>query len=928
MRKLHIYLSLSLLLISSFSLAQINFLQDEDFSVNLPSKSLIAVGIADVNGDRRDDIIRVKDGEELQVIYIADHLGKFISTTENIELDEAWSMVVANVDNDIRNEILVSRAFKDLQIVKAQSDNSLALHQTIENTRYTQSSSMADINNDGWLDIFVCSDDSESTILRNDGAGNFVKDESLIDLATKASSDGSGNYGSEWTDIDSDGDLDLYISKCKAGVTNPNDPRRINMLFINNGQNQYIEMARDFKLNFGQQSWASSFGDFDNDGDMDGIVVHHEAHHSLLENVDNQFVDRSNQIDDLESYAFQVITRDFDNNGFLDILLTGDADYMLWNQGNFKFETVKNPFTHYQMISLATGDINRDGFLDVLGVYGGNSLNSPGHLNDVLWMNEGNTNHAVSFSLRGVESNKNGVGARISIFGPWGVQMRDVKAGESYSISNSLNVHFGIGSHTVIDKVEVMWPSGQLDVHSIVPADKFYQLTEGSCIIPVKSSEDSSQQLCQGEEIRLKSTLPVSWSDGTLADEMLVKNEGIYFYESDQFGCTVTSPSFFVDMIDDDENVSLLQNTVMACNDEAFHISYVNANGDEEILEIDEDIEGEKQITIPGMCYDGSRTVFFKRAYVPIPEKTSDTVKEGTTKSYTNNGLKWNWYLQDDSAVPFFRGDTIEIPNIEESRLYYIETEQRLEYPSHSGGEYNFTGTNQYSSSRIYGGMYFNVKQESVLEELSVYTDTEGEREIQILNALDELVFSQRVQLTTGRNRLSLHAELPIGNDYFIQTNIEVNAAELGQDSPQLVRSDSGTNYPYQIGDLMTIINSSFGPGYYLYFYDWQVSQPDFICTSDRVAFSIIVEESTAVEDEFSDVRVNIFPNPAIDKLNFDFPDELNLNLVKLVNLQGKVLKQTSGQMYLDLSSIAAGLYVVELHFEDQIVKKQIVIAK
>ena len=100
-----------------------------------------------------------------------------------------------------------------------------------------------DVNNDGWLDIFGCDDVHISDIWGNDGTGSFTDNDGWIDLATAVPSDNSGNYGSVFTDYDCDGDLDLYIAKCRQGVNDPNDPRRINVMYQNDGNNNFTEVA-------------------------------------------------------------------------------------------------------------------------------------------------------------------------------------------------------------------------------------------------------------------------------------------------------------------------------------------------------------------------------------------------------------------------------------------------------------------------------------------------------------------------------------------------------------------------------------------------------------------------------------------------------------------------------------------------------------
>ncbi len=920
-------LLLLFILLSSTTLgAQVKYAQDLKFSKNNASRSLIAVGIADINGDKRDDIIRVKDGKQLEILYIDDHGASFSVNNQSLNYSETWSLAVANLTNDLRNEIVVSRAFSDSYIVKTDADQRILQHQRIPNNAYSQSTSIADIDNDGWLDVFVASDDSKSTILRNDGTGKLIKDENIINLSTRVLSDDSGNYGSEWADIDSDGDIDLYISKCKAGVTNPNDPRRINMLFINDGNHNYTEMAAAYGLNFGQQSWASNFGDLDNDGDLDGIVIQHGSEHTLLENINNQFVDRSVDIDNLTSFAFQVLMRDFDNNGYQDILITGDKDYMLWNQGDFSFDIQESPFVHYNMISMATGDINRDGFLDVLGVYGGNALNAPGHVSDVLWLAEANQNHFVNFALNGSLSNKSGVGARIVIHGPWGTQTREVKAGESYSISNSLNVHFGLADWDTIEKVEVYWPSGQKDVHRNIPSDRFYLLNEGSCISPIKSS--SSPKLICEESIKLESpSMNTMWQDGSQSTTFSVEEEGVYFSFTDDFGCLQLQESSYIRPFD--QSIIQVPDVIMNCNDEPFLLEYSDEFG--EVIQIDRPANNSQSaIEVPTIC--GSKNISINvipvKANLPKPAEQTYQKGDDVTIDSEDNTI-WNWYLNEDSSVPFYRGESLFIADIDTDRKYYVESEQSIKYTSIIGGEKEQIGTSSYSANVIPGQMFFHVHKQLTIEEFTVYTDTPGVRQFEIFDNTDQKVFQVDVDLKEGANIVTLNADLIPGKNYYITTNSVINQENFGYVSPRLERSNQRTNYPYFLDNIMTLVNSNIGPAYYLYFYNIKVRQTDFICKSERIPVNINVELSTAVDEEYSDEAVRIFPNPTADYVTLDFPKSYKIGSVSVFNTLGQRILHFQGDTnYLDVTSLVPGQYIISLNFAEQTIRTQLTIVK
>jgi len=192
-------------------------------------------------------------------------------------------MAVAAVDKNGYKDIV---AGGNGPVVKLMKTNSIATGSTItyvpNSDFFLQNANFGDFNNDGWIDLFCCDDNSASHLYLNSGTGNLVES-NLINFDV-TSSDDSGNYGSVWSDFDNDNDLDLYIAKCRQGVNDPADPRRINVLFVNNGDGSYTERASEFGLNIGWQSWTASFGDIDNDNDFDLLVTNHDFNSQILEN--------------------------------------------------------------------------------------------------------------------------------------------------------------------------------------------------------------------------------------------------------------------------------------------------------------------------------------------------------------------------------------------------------------------------------------------------------------------------------------------------------------------------------------------------------------------------------------------------------------------------------------------------------------------
>jgi hypothetical protein len=117
----------------------------------------------------------------------------------------------------------------------------------------------------------------------------------------------------------------------------------------------------------------------------------------------------------------------------------------------------------------AIGDLNNDGFLDF-------------QTGNTLRINNGNTNKWLKLNLQGIQSNNNGIGARVEIIGAWGKQIRDVHSGEGFKYMSSLNVHFGIGQATAIEQVIIRWPSGIVDIFDNPSPNQTLFVAEGGTL--------------------------------------------------------------------------------------------------------------------------------------------------------------------------------------------------------------------------------------------------------------------------------------------------------------------------------------------------------------------------------------------------------------------------------------------------------------
>lgn len=487
--------------------AQITFVDSTHSLVyeNVSSGSPIA--IADMNGDGLDDLVRLEMASDLRIEYQLLQGGFSGYTFGNLMGNNyEWGICIADVDENGYNDLITGGSNNDLKLLKANATGTTYTQSLLPSPPdppagiFLQACNFADINNDGAIDYFACDDIGLSAPYRGNNAGTFVWDTTLINPYSTIPSDNSGNYGSVWTDYDWDGDLDLYISKCRQGVTDTMDGRRLNLMFENDGSNTFTEVAEEIGLRPFAQSWSTDFGDLDNDGDMDAFVVMHDQISPIYINEPSvlyyndgtdHFIAMNDSAGitadvDAMNLGIQVIMEDFDNDGLLDILVTNrygtGAHRLFWNLGDMQFDHVTGVFPASMTLAIqsaAVGDLNHDGFLDILAGHAGNFNQPNSILDDDLLINQRNANHFISVRTIGDSSHINGIGARMKMVSAIGTQLRDVRSGESYGIMNSLNAHFGLDTATTVDSLLIFWPSGIKDTLLNLPADQFLTIHEG-----------------------------------------------------------------------------------------------------------------------------------------------------------------------------------------------------------------------------------------------------------------------------------------------------------------------------------------------------------------------------------------------------------------------------------------------------------------
>ena len=487
-------LSLSALAVSSLAFAQVTF--SDQTSALMPTSSFHsgnAVGVCDMNNDQKDDIVRASGNTTMYIEYQNAANAVFTEQSFTNGIGDPWGMCVGDVNNDGYNDVLWGDYGNTFILTRATATTYTGLNVTASTTTnfiFVQGCNFADVNNDGNLDAFVCNDVAMPHIYVGDGSGGWTFNQSLMPMATVPSSDNSGNYASIWTDINNDGLIDCQITHCRQGVNNSADARRIDQIFINNGNGTYTQDVTNWtNLRDGAQGWSTAWGDIDNDGDMDAFILNYDVNSKLMINngsgVFTDAISGSGIANTNTIFGENATFQDFDNDGFLDLMISGDHHLVYMNNGNNTFTALSNPFPYSNntITAHAIGDLNGDGKLDVYASYC-DIYNSASNRNDKVWMNTStNSNHYIDFNLVGGAtsgfSNKNGIGAIVKIYGPWGVQVREVRSGEAYGIQNSFTMHFGLGANTAIDSMSVIWPSGIVDHLLGLNADAAYTINEG-----------------------------------------------------------------------------------------------------------------------------------------------------------------------------------------------------------------------------------------------------------------------------------------------------------------------------------------------------------------------------------------------------------------------------------------------------------------
>jgi dUTPase len=297
----------------------------------------------------------------------------------------------------------------------------------------------ADYDDDGDTDIFVCNDVKRNFLFQNDGTGKFEEVGVLTGGAYDLAGVPTGSMGVDCGDYDNDGRLDFFVTDYQGEFP---------ILYRNLGNGLLADVTLQSGAGegaFPHVNWGTGLVDFDNDGDLDIYI----ANGHVQDNIELR--------DDTTAYMARNLL----------LMNTGDGRFV--NVSDRSGDGMKS-----KLASRGTGfdDLDNDGDIDVVVL---NSRREP----TILRNDTENENHWVEIELRGVRTNRDGVGAHVHVVAGDLVRVAEVHSGRGYQSHHGTRLHFGLGRRSRVDRIEVRWPGGGRDRFEGLESDRLYSITQG-----------------------------------------------------------------------------------------------------------------------------------------------------------------------------------------------------------------------------------------------------------------------------------------------------------------------------------------------------------------------------------------------------------------------------------------------------------------
>jgi hypothetical protein len=301
--------------------------------------------------------------------------------------------------------------------------------------RYSLGVVAADFDNDGWPDIYIACDMTPSLYFRNLRNGTFEERGAEAGVAFNFDGALQAGMGVAVADYDGDGRLDIAKTNFSGDLTS---------LFHNDDGKFFTDVSRESGLKARQYlGWGVAFVDVDDDGWRDLIVANGHVYPEV----------EGKQLGDTYLQP-TVLYRNLGNGKFKDVTSEAGPGFQ-----------VPRPAR-----GLAVGDLYGDGRQQIV-ISNMNALPS-------LLKNEGPQGHFLNLALVGTKSNRSAIGARATVTCGARKMIDEVMSGGSYYSHNSFTLHFGLGTATSAEGIEIRWPSGRIQTIGKTAADQTLNITE------------------------------------------------------------------------------------------------------------------------------------------------------------------------------------------------------------------------------------------------------------------------------------------------------------------------------------------------------------------------------------------------------------------------------------------------------------------
>jgi len=502
----------------------------------------------DYDNDGDQDLLTV-GGLRPETLYDNDGTGHFTARTDLQIIDElrkygTMGVTTGDIDNDGWTDVLITtldgpgpdgRVDAPCLLLRNLGNGQFANiseQAGIQRTVFSHSASFLDINNDGFLDIYVSGHVNEPR-LKSDSTGLVVaydhdcyRNLLYINQGNLTFQEQGVAYGLDDTgcglaqintDYDQDGDQDIYLANDFGMFIEPN------ALFQNDYPNAaFSNMNQEKGTGLGMFAMGVAASDYDQDGDLDYYITNIGANALIQQQDDGSFLEvaaaagvANEKLDDgdLNTTGWGTAFVDIDHDGWDDLFvsnghigtlqqyLTGrnDPNKLYRNRGDGTFEDISaQAGIEDRQIGrgLAVADVDGDGDQDFFGVVIGQDED---FIHSQLFINQmPKTGNYVQVELEGVVANRDAIGARVEIYAGGRFHLREVYGGGASYCSKSSNVlHAGLGEVAQIDSLRIFWPgSGQVDTYYDLAPDTRYQFTEQMAV--------STQSPTGGEAIGLR----------------------------------------------------------------------------------------------------------------------------------------------------------------------------------------------------------------------------------------------------------------------------------------------------------------------------------------------------------------------------------------------------------------------------------------